>query len=167
MKIRNRATEVENTGLQMTPMVDIVFQLLVFFMMSFKIVTLEGDFNIKMPLSNVNQGPVDDTILRLDVRLTAYETGELSGVYFNDQKLGGDDPFDELHAEVLRLAGSQGAQNSAEDMEAKFTCDFDLHYRHVIQAITAVTGRISEDGNIVKLIEKISFARPDQQTDSG
>ena len=31
-------------GLEMTPMIDIVFQLLVFFIMTFKIVSQEGDF---------------------------------------------------------------------------------------------------------------------------
>lgn len=49
MKIKSRAaTKVE---LMMTPMIDIVFQLLIFFIMSFKIAAQEGDFNIKMPLA--------------------------------------------------------------------------------------------------------------------
>jgi biopolymer transport protein ExbD len=42
--------------LQMTPMIDIVFQLLVFFIMTFKIVSQEGDFNIKMPLAAQQAG---------------------------------------------------------------------------------------------------------------
>ena len=50
MKIRNtgRGDDGE-VKLEMTPMIDIVFQLLVFFIMTFKIVSQEGDFNIKMP----------------------------------------------------------------------------------------------------------------------
>ncbi len=35
----------------MTPMIDIVFLLLVFFLFSFKIVVQEGDFNIRMPVA--------------------------------------------------------------------------------------------------------------------
>ena len=35
--------------IDMTPMIDIVFQLLTFFVMTLKIATSEGDFNIKMP----------------------------------------------------------------------------------------------------------------------
>ena len=56
MKIRNRDDRSEDKiELQMTPMIDIVFQLLVFFIMTFKIVTQEGDFNIKMPLASFSE----------------------------------------------------------------------------------------------------------------
>lgn len=44
----------------MTPMIDIVFQLLVFFIMTFKIVSQEGDFHIKMPVANLAPRPSDD-----------------------------------------------------------------------------------------------------------
>ena len=52
MKIRHIGTTDEKIELQMTPMIDIVFQLLIFFIMTFKIVAQEGDFNIKMPLAS-------------------------------------------------------------------------------------------------------------------
>ena len=170
MKFRNRAPEAEKIELQMTPMIDIVFQLLVFFIMTFKIVAQEGDFNIKMPLAAPSEGPVDDTIPPLKVRLTAHESGELAGVAFNDNVLGGVSPtekFDSLHMEVLRLVGDDVMHDSADDVEVEFTCDFDLHYRYVIQAITAVSGRISKEGNVVKLIEKIRFAQPPQRPSGG
>ena len=52
MKVRHSSsTGKDKIELQMTPMIDIVFQLLVFFIMTFKIVAQEGDFNIKMPVS--------------------------------------------------------------------------------------------------------------------
>ena len=44
----------EEIKLNMTAMIDIVFQLLVFFIMTFKVVALEGDFNVKMPLASQN-----------------------------------------------------------------------------------------------------------------
>ena len=50
MKIRGkRPSKDEKIELQMTPMIDIVFQLLVFFIMTFNVVAQEGDFNIRMP----------------------------------------------------------------------------------------------------------------------
>ena len=50
MKIRHTTgSGQDKIELQMTPMIDIVFQLLIFFIMTFKIVSMEGDFNIKMP----------------------------------------------------------------------------------------------------------------------
>jgi biopolymer transport protein ExbD len=51
MKVRNSGGKNEKVEIPMTPMIDIVFQLLVFFIMTFKIVSQEGDFNIKMPLA--------------------------------------------------------------------------------------------------------------------
>ena len=50
MRVRNvDGIKDEKVEVQMTPMIDIVFQLLVFFIMTFKIVSLEGDFHVKMP----------------------------------------------------------------------------------------------------------------------
>ena len=55
----------EKITLQMAPMIDVVFQLLVFFIMTFKIVTLEGDFNIRMPLAALSEGPVSDVLFQM------------------------------------------------------------------------------------------------------
>ena len=58
MRVRNVQRRAgEEIELQMTPMIDIVFQLLIFFIMTFKIIAPEGDFNIKMPLSAPSDGP--------------------------------------------------------------------------------------------------------------
>ena len=40
----SRLPPMDNTGLNMTPMIDIVFQLLSFFIFTLKITTQEGDF---------------------------------------------------------------------------------------------------------------------------
>ncbi|MEK6237543.1 MAG: biopolymer transporter ExbD, partial [Planctomycetales bacterium] len=61
MKVRNQK-DSEKVELQMTPMIDIVFQLLVFFVMTFKIVSQEGDFDIKMPLAAPSEGTPDEDL---------------------------------------------------------------------------------------------------------
>ena len=164
MKIRNYDKEHEKIELQMTPMIDIVFQLLIFFIMTFKIVSQEGDFSIKMPLSAPNQGIQDDSVPPLKVHLRATNSGTLAGVSLNDRSMGGDTAkalFDQLHREIIGLVGDQRGPGSMVDQtEVEFTCDFDLHYQFVIQAITAVTGYVGQDGNIIKLIDKIRFAAP-------
>ncbi len=38
--------------IQMTPMIDVVFQLLTFFLMSFRVAAAEGDFNLLLPLES-------------------------------------------------------------------------------------------------------------------
>ncbi len=52
MRIRKTGSGLgDKIELQMTPMIDVVFQLLIFFMFTFKIATQEGDFNVKMPIA--------------------------------------------------------------------------------------------------------------------
>ena len=67
--------------MDMTPMIDIVFQLLIFFIMTFKIVAQEGDFNIKMPLAAASEVMPDiDTLPPLKLRLRADGNGNLAGL---------------------------------------------------------------------------------------
>ena len=66
MKVRNvQSNADEKVEVQMTPMIDIVFQLLIFFIMTFKIVAQEGDFNIKMPLSAPSEGLPEEEVRKL------------------------------------------------------------------------------------------------------
>src|SRR5689334_8461488 len=104
-KMRPGIDKVEQ---QMTPMIDIVFQLLTFFVMSFKIAAAEGDFNVKMPTGAPNsQEPNDLPPIR--VRLLASEDGNLSGIQISDRPL---QDFDELHREVLNIAGPNSGPGS-------------------------------------------------------
>ena len=71
----------------MTPMIDIVFQLLVFFIMTFKIVSQEGDFNIKMPLAAPSAATENELQMPpIKIRLTA-AGGLLVGVYLNERSI--------------------------------------------------------------------------------
>ena len=56
-KVLNKNEKIE---LQMTPMIDIVFQLLVFFIMTFNVVAQEGDFNIRMPAIGAPQDQLEE-----------------------------------------------------------------------------------------------------------
>ena len=161
MKVRN-TREAEKIELQMTPMIDIVFQLLIFFIMTFKIVSLEGDFNIKMPASAPSQGaPDEDQLPPMKLRLTAGAEGGLSGIALNDRQFAS---LDELHAYILDLVGSDAeAGGGLDGAEVELDCDYGLRYENVVAAITAVSGEIAEDGSVIKLIEKIKFTPPKPQ----
>ena len=165
MKIRHTDKEAEKIQLQMTPMIDIVFQLLVFFIMTFKIVAIEGDFNIKMPLAAPRKGRPDENQLPpIKVRMRAGSGGRLSSLLLNDRSLPGDTidlKFDRLHMEIHQIVGDErGPGSVAETAEVELDCDYELNYEHVIQAITAVSGYITDNDIIVKLVEKIKFAPP-------
>ena len=162
MRIRHIGTKDEKIELQMTPMIDIVFQLLIFFIMTFKIVAQEGDFNIKMPLAAQQAGlPDESPILTMHIRLRADANGRLlssGGIVVN-----GDVVFntmDDLHNYVIGIVG--GDEPAArDDAEAELDCDYGLHYEHVIEAITAVSGFVDlQTGQLQRLIEKIKFTPP-------
>lgn len=154
----------------MTPMIDIVFQLLVFFIMTFKIVSQEGDFNIKMPLAAPSASTVDELQLPpMKVRLTANAGGQLSGLYLNERALPFGAGFSigmmPLRNEIVGIIGDdRGPGSIQEQAEVELDCDYGLHYSHVVDAITAVSGYLdSETGEVVKLVEKIKFAPPREE----
>ena len=158
MKIRETdSREDDKIELQMTPMIDIVFQLLIFFIMTFKIVTQEGDFNVKMPLAAAAGAEVDPSALDMTLRLTANGEGELTGIQLNDKSF---EQFDDLHLYVISLVGGDQPDSFRESAEIEIDADYQLKYAYVIEAVTAVTGYRNDNDDIVKLIEKIRFSPP-------
>ena len=161
MKVRrHRGAGEEKVELQMTPMIDIVFQLLIFFIMTFKIVSLEGDFNIKMPLAAPSEGlPDEDKLPPMKVRLRAGGSGQLAQISLNDNNFGTN--FESLHNYIISIVGDERGPGSVQETaEVELDCDYNLRYDNVIQAVTAVSGFVDENGDIVKLVEKIKFAPP-------
>lgn len=159
MKVRNTGGKNEKIELQMTPMIDIVFQLLIFFIMTFKIVVPEGDFNIKMPLSGSAVGPPDPNLLPpMKVRLRADSEGTLTNIQVNERGMGTS--FDALRNHLISYVGDErGPGSISESAEVELDCDYQLRYEYIIRAITSISGYRDGD-NVIKLIEKIKFTPP-------
>jgi biopolymer transport protein ExbD len=139
--------------LEMTPMIDVVFQLLIFFMLTLKIVSIEGDFNIKMPLAP-SGAEIQELNLPLTVRLSAVD-GDKVAIELNGSPLSS---FAELRSAVIEKVGyNTGEESTAAKQEVVLDVDYDLHYRYVIDAITHVRGAPTSEGKFVPLIEKIRF----------
>ena len=161
MKIRHSTgSGQDKIELQMTPMIDIVFQLLVFFIMTFKIVAQEGDFHIKLPPEPPIQAQSDPLQLPpMILHLTADESGTLSGIRLNDASFN---DFRRLSDQMIAMiADPEGP--TAESVEIELDCAFQLRYEYVIAAMSAISGYVDGDGHLVKLVEKIRFrpAEPD------
>jgi biopolymer transport protein ExbD len=156
VKIRNRG-DAEKSGLNMTSMIDVVFLLLIFFVMTFKIVELEGDFSVRMPLAGSDSMTMDPTDLPLKLRLQADENGKLTTMSLNEINLGTD--FDQLRANVVELIGTTAPVEGEDGPEIEIDTDYNLRYEYVIRSITAVSG-YKQGNEVVKLIEKIKFAKP-------
>ena len=155
MKFRNTEHR-ERIVLQMTPMIDIVFQLLVFFIFTFKIILPEGDFNIRMPSASTTSTSQPSETPLMKVRLQANEVGDLVAVGLNDLRFTGANRFRQLQAEIRGMVQDDGGPGTSEQ-EVEIDADYNLKYRYAMNAITAITGYI-ENGEQHQLVERVRFA---------
>ena len=161
MKVRGAGKQSGKIDLQMAPMIDVVFQLLIFFMLTMKIIAPEGDFNINMPIgAPAEQDNKDINLPDIKVHLVAGPGGGLEGVMLGRRNLGNDDlAFERLNNEILKIIGKPGNPLTKE-IEVEIKADYNLHYGFTVKAIGACTGRNDSKGNLVRYIEKIKFAPP-------
>lgn len=161
MQLRKNRVNSTKIEAQMAPMIDVVFQLLIFFMLTLKIIPLEGDFNINMPLGQQATESPEITPPPIKVRLVANNDGTLAGLQMGQRQLGSDHlAFDRLNAEIGKLVGRRD-NPFAEELEVEIDADYNLHYRYVISAISASTGYISpQTGKPVRFVDKVKFAPP-------
>ena len=159
MKFRG-GSKVEKIAPQMAPMIDVVFQLLIFFMLTLKIVSPEGEFGINMPLTGQSPDTTDDPLLpELNVRILANANGELGSLQLNDVNLGNDDAaFATLTSKVRAIAGDPGGEAS-DELSVTIDPDYDLNYRWFIKTVGAVSGDKLPDGTTVPLVSNIKFAQ--------
>ncbi len=166
MKVRKSTSSGDDKiELQMTPMIDIVFQLLTFFIMTMKIVTPEGDFNITMPTGgSAPQDTIDDVKLPIRIKLAANDDGDLEKITRlpdgggTPEKLEGFEALHELIKAKVQDEGGPGS-DGAKEIEVELDCDYNLKYKYTMAAITAVSG-IKQGEDVIKLVEKIKFTPP-------
>lgn len=161
MKLRSSGREAEKIEPQMAPMIDVVFQLLIFFMLTLNIVEPEGDFNVNMPITNDSQASDELPMFDIKVRLVANEDGSLNTIRLGQVNLGnGPNVFAGLNNEILKIIGRPG-NPITKDMEVEIEADYNLHFEYTLKAVSACTGRLDSSGNhIIRYIEKIKFAPP-------
>ena len=148
-------------AVDMTPMIDVVFQLLIFFMLTLKIKADEGDFGINMPLAPTPQTSQDPPIPSLKVRLVANPDGSLAALQLGRRNLGvGDRAYAGRNYEVLKVIGRPGSPLS-KDVEVELDPDYELNYAEVVKAMSAVSGRVDPASKlVVRYVENVKFAQP-------
>ena len=156
-----KPSSLSKVEIPMAPMIDIVFQLLIFFMLNLKIVAPEGNFNINLPVSAPSNAPSDVNLPDIKVGLRSDRDGNLVQLTLGGNNLGNDNAaFERLNAEVLKIIGRPG-NPLTKDIEVELDADFECQYKYVVKAISRCTGRVDPRTQAVtRYIEKIKFAPP-------
>ena len=146
--MRRRSAEDTKVEMNMTPMIDVVFQLLTFFMFTLKPMIHEGQFAVNMSAGGGSAAPEVEEfkIPPLAVYLKARDDGELARISLGDRVIYQDSEdgdrekrvkrgFEDLRIQVQALAG--GA--FAGEAEAEIHADDGLKYTHLMSAVNALT----------------------------
>jgi biopolymer transport protein ExbD len=160
----NAVGDFQRLDMMMTPMIDVCFMIITFFIVNMRIFSPEGNFNIEMPAAAAQAGDASDDaqIPPVKIRLRADKAGDLTGILMGQRTI---QSFKELRGEMRKLCGAdRGPAAASATPEVEFECDYNLKYEYVVNAVTAISGYLAnDDRTIVRLIEKIRFAPPPQQ----
>lgn len=165
MKRRPASTSNDKLQLDMTPMIDCTFQLIIFFMLQLKIIQPEGDFNINMPPQGGVPTPSNGAIIPdIKVTLKANPDGSLQALMLGQRNLGnGPKVYGQLNDEILQIIGKPG-DPASKDTEVEIDIDYKLHFKHVVSTVSACSGKLDKKGRLVRYIEKIKFTPPKKPT---
>ena len=156
-KIKGTGGGIAKIDINMTPMIDVVFQLLTFFLMTFKVASAEGDFSLKLPNRGHDAGPQNVQIEVIVVRLAARANGDLASLAIGGNRpLAGPAAFEALHRYVDDMV-SRARAAGRDEPEIEIDADDGLRYKNIIQVVAAVSGRVDDSGNVVPLVRKIKF----------
>jgi biopolymer transport protein ExbD len=155
-----RSGELEKLEMNMTPMIDVCFQLIIFFMLSLRLFSPEGDFSITMPMAAPREGlPPQAQTPPVRVRLSADRKGNLVRIQMGQRVLTN---FKELHDQIREISKfDRGPTATPGSAEVELDCDYNLKFEFVVDALSSVAGYVANDRQtIVRMIEKIRFAPP-------
>ena len=125
------ARGADRPEIAMTPMIDVVFQLLIFFLMTFKPIVHEGQFEINMAPAGAARPQETVTIPPLMVQLAADDEGQLAGIALGNTPL---ESMGHLTREVQVIAGGV----LAEELEVELRADERLRYEFIVAAVNAL-----------------------------
>jgi biopolymer transport protein ExbD len=162
MRIRGTGKTSGGIKLDMTSMIDVVFLLLAYFILTFEITSMEGDFSVNMPLaSDATQQIMETLDQTIVVHLTRTADGNVGPIdvdFGSDHQSFSDEfRFQRLRDFVKSLVLQRPDPAAASEIEVEFDIDRDLAYDFTIRAVEAVSGEPLGGGRIATLIEKIRF----------
>ena len=148
--------------LPLVPLIDVMFLLLIFFMLNLKVIKPEKSFTANLPDGPPSSATVSAMGLSdIKVGLRSDRDGRLTHLTLGSKNLGNDEvAFERLSQEILRLIGRPG-HPLTRDIEVELDADFETQHRYVVKAISACTGHFDpQTKQIARYVEKIKFAPP-------
>jgi biopolymer transport protein ExbD len=113
-----RHARVSSTGINMTPMIDVIFQLIIFFLVSSHLARQEAQLELPLPIAESGRAPVESESSR-HIVLNVLEEGTIL-------LAGRTVPLAELEARLRRLQEDRGGAT-----EVKIRAHRGVTYRHV------------------------------------
>ncbi len=165
MRHRNRFSH-GNVELNMAAMLDMAFQLLAFFILTFTPSPIEGQFALKLPPPVAQTQPEtltpasNDAEAMLDLQaihltLLANPEGRLSAVLLEDQPLFEGD-WTPQHATLLKQSAQRDLSNTRLSLSPiQIISDKTLHYGDMMKVVEVVSRQKLANG---KLCGKIGFS---------
>jgi len=153
MSIRSPKSSQDRVEQPLTPLIDVVFQLLVFFVMSLRVTTSEGDLEVKMPRSRREGADLlQPSSMLLRLRLSADAGGELASMSLGGRQFAGSD-WPGLKRYLANLVQTPSRAGGLQDkLQVQIECDYQLSYHHTIAAITTVGGVQTEAGPMTPML---------------
>lgn len=173
MRIRNRWTHSRRSArpTEMTSMIDIVFLLLIFFVMTFRVVADEGDLGMAVPAGQRQLRLLQAPPRLVAIRLEAGDDGHLRRILLDGRLIepsANASATVQLHKYIRALVADH--DGTGVRLVAEIRSDSTLRYHYALDAITAVSGYRAgrgPDAEIVPLIEKVRFLRTAGSQDPG
>lgn len=155
----------------MTPMIDVCFQIIIFFIVNMRIILPEGDFDVTMPrvmptasrTAQADDIPPDAAasaqLPTIHIHLYADKNGNLVGIKMGQRSIGS---FRGLRRQMREIcANDQGPAAAVASREVKLDFDYNLKYQYVMEAVSHISGYLTDDKRtVVRMIENIKFGTP-------
>jgi biopolymer transport protein ExbD len=124
-------------AINVTPLVDIIFCLCVFFMISFKFKQVEGKFDVWLPKYPGSSGaPAPDSRASLRIALSWNDEAQVTTCSFGSRRIADDGALRELLRDAVDDARSVGAPQPAVVIDA----DARAPWRDVVRVIDLCRG---------------------------
>ena len=135
----------------MIPMIDLVFLLLIFFVLTFRFIIPEGDFNIQMASDAGGNNLLEINTDSVLIRLLADDAGHLAAIQLNGEDI---EHFEQLRQQVRAIRVMHdlaGIPALTDELESTLFPDDHLRYGYVVRTITAVY----ESSSNIQFVRKI------------